>query len=145
MVYGLAGKFTVLPRAYRPQRGRGHVTPILSCIPSKIQIRQWYVTNYSNSCCLDTILHTEICTVFSLGLNFAAEGTSYMPSSPLGFISPRYYPIFLTFCLPPLNHYIILQSGCEKIASDCSEKQVITTDITKLSYSHEEIVLAVKE
>ena len=33
--------------AYRSQRGRGHVTAILSCVPSKIQIRQWFVTNYA--------------------------------------------------------------------------------------------------
>ena len=43
------------PRAYRPQRGRGHVTTIHDSVPSKIQIRQWFVTNYSNSCCLDCI------------------------------------------------------------------------------------------
>ena len=45
----------VLSRAYRPQRGRGHVTAIHDSVPSKVQIRQWFVTNYSNSCCLDCI------------------------------------------------------------------------------------------
>ena len=52
--------------------------------------------------------------------------------------------IFFDFFLPPLvtfNHCIILQSGGEKVASDCSEKQVITTDITEVSYGHEEIVV----
>ena len=45
----------VIARAYRPQRGRGHVTAIHDSVPSKLQIRQWFVTNYSNSCCLDCI------------------------------------------------------------------------------------------
>ena len=45
----------VVSRAYRPQRGRGHVTAIHDSVPSKLQIRQWFVTNYSNSCCLDCI------------------------------------------------------------------------------------------
>ena len=45
----------IVARAYRPQRGRGHVTAIHDSVPSKIQIRQWFVTNYSNSCCLDCI------------------------------------------------------------------------------------------
>ena len=45
----------LVPRAYRPQRGRGHVTAIHDSVPSKLQIRQWFVTNYSNSCCLDCI------------------------------------------------------------------------------------------
>ena len=39
---------------YRPQRGRGHVTAILFCTPSKIQTGQWFVTNYSNNSCLDS-------------------------------------------------------------------------------------------
>ena len=50
--------YTLSSRAYRPQRGRGHVTAIVLCVPSKIQIRQWFVTNYSNSCCLDCTMHT---------------------------------------------------------------------------------------
>ena len=41
----------IIPRAYRPQRGRGHVTAIVLCVPSNI-FRQWFLTNYSNSCCL---------------------------------------------------------------------------------------------
>ena len=61
----------VYTRAYRPQRGRGHVTGIVLCVPSKIQIRQWFVTNYSNSCCLDCTMHTVDFTIFSLDLNFA--------------------------------------------------------------------------
>ena len=60
-----------IPRAYRPQRRRGHVTAIVLCVPSKIQIRQWFVTNYSNSCCLDCTMHTVDFTIFSLDLNFA--------------------------------------------------------------------------
>ena len=52
-----AHNYIVLPRAYRPHRGRGHVTAMLSCVPSKIQMRQWFVTNYS--------------TIFSLHMNFA--------------------------------------------------------------------------
>ena len=43
----------VKPTAYRPQRERRHVTAIREIAPSKIQIRQWFVTNYSNSCSLD--------------------------------------------------------------------------------------------
>ena len=39
--------------SYRPQRGRGRVTAILFRVPSKIQTRQWFATNYSNNCCLD--------------------------------------------------------------------------------------------
>ena len=46
----------VIARAYRHQR---HVTAILSCIPSKIQTRQWFVTNYSNNSCLDCTMCTE--------------------------------------------------------------------------------------
>ena len=75
------------PRAYRPQRVRGHVTAIVFCIPSKIQIRQWFVTNYSNSCCLDCTVHTdsEVFTIFRLKF---CHMTSYMPSSPLGVYKP---------------------------------------------------------
>ena len=58
----------VLPRAYRPQR---HVTALVLCVPSKIQIRQWFVTNCSNSWCLDCTMHTMYFTIFSLDLNFA--------------------------------------------------------------------------
>ena len=50
--------------------GRGHVTAILICILSKIQTRQWFVTNYSNNCCLDYTMHTEDFTIFSLDMNF---------------------------------------------------------------------------
>ena len=56
---------------HRPQRGRGHVTAILFCIPSKIQTRQWFVTNYSNNCCLDCTMLIEDFTIFSLDMNFA--------------------------------------------------------------------------
>ena len=35
---------SILPRAYRPQRGKGHATIIQDSVPSKIQIRQWFVT-----------------------------------------------------------------------------------------------------
>ena len=38
-------------RAYRPQRGTAHITAIQFCIPSKIQIRQWFVTNYPAHMC----------------------------------------------------------------------------------------------
>ena len=44
---------------------------ILICIPSKIQTRQWFVTNYSNNCCLDCTMHTEDFIIFSLDMNFA--------------------------------------------------------------------------
>ena len=37
-IYGL-----LVARAYRPQRGRGHVTAIHDSVPSNIQIRQWFV------------------------------------------------------------------------------------------------------
>ena len=60
-----------LSRAYRPQRGRGHVTATVLWVPSKIQTRQWFVTNYSNICCLDCTMHTVDFTMFSLDLNFA--------------------------------------------------------------------------
>ena len=73
--------FFTHPRAYRPQRGRGHVTAIVSCVPSKIQTRQWFVTNCSNSCTLAFTMHTE---EFSLHMNFAR----CMPSSPLGVYKP---------------------------------------------------------
>ena len=48
-----------LSRAYRPQRGRGHVTPIVSCIAihNNIQTKQWFV-NYRNISCLDGIVHS---------------------------------------------------------------------------------------
>ena len=59
----------ILSRAYRPQRGRGHVTAIQFCIHSKIQTREWFVTNYSNIC-MDYIIHTEDFTIFSLDMNF---------------------------------------------------------------------------
>ena len=51
----------VIARAYRPQRGREHVTAVLSCTPSKIQTRQWFVTtcNYGNNSCWDCTMHTE--------------------------------------------------------------------------------------
>ena len=59
-------KILLHSRAYRPQRGRGHVSPIVSCIPSsEIQTRQWFVTNYSNISCLDSIVHTEVFTIFN--------------------------------------------------------------------------------
>ena len=51
--------YLLVARAYRPQRGRGHVTAILSCVPSEIQIRQRFVTNYISSCCLDFAMHIE--------------------------------------------------------------------------------------
>ena len=35
---------------------------MLDSVPSKIQIRQWFVTNYSNSCSLDCISTTSIWT-----------------------------------------------------------------------------------
>ena len=35
------------------------------CIPSKIQTRQWFVTNYSNNCCLDSTVYTEDFTIFN--------------------------------------------------------------------------------
>ena len=43
--------YNYILRFYRPQREKGHVTTstIPSCVawlPSKIQIRQWFVTNY---------------------------------------------------------------------------------------------------
>jgi hypothetical protein len=38
------------------------------CVPSKTQIRQWFVTNYSKSCCLDC---TEYWGIVSLDMNFA--------------------------------------------------------------------------
>ena len=34
----------LLARAYRPQRGRGHATAIVSCVSNKIQTRQWFIT-----------------------------------------------------------------------------------------------------
>ena len=45
-----------------PQGGRGHVTAILSCTPSKIQTRWWFVTNYSNISYfrLATTVHIEV-------------------------------------------------------------------------------------
>ena len=49
----------VKPRAYRLQRRRGHVSAIVLCVPSKIQVRQWFVTNYSNNGCLDCTMHIE--------------------------------------------------------------------------------------
>ena len=48
---------SIKPRAYRLQRRRGHVTAIVLCVPSKIQVRQWFVTNYSNISCLDCTMH----------------------------------------------------------------------------------------
>jgi hypothetical protein len=45
-----------------PQRGERACnchTEILPCVPSKIQIRQWFVTNYSNSCRLDCTMGME--------------------------------------------------------------------------------------
>ena len=68
-------------RAYRSQRGIGHVTPIVSCIPSKIQTRQWFVTNYCDISCLGSIVK------FLLFLAYRFEFCQvprYMPSSPLG-------------------------------------------------------------
>ena len=59
--------------------------------PGKIQIRQWFVTNDSNICCLATTMHsdhtqdTDSVTIFILDLNFARYRdytSSYMPSSP---------------------------------------------------------------
>ena len=58
-------------RAYRPRRGREHVTAVLSCVPSKIMIRQWFVTNYSNSCHLDSTMHIEDFYYFQLTYEFA--------------------------------------------------------------------------
>ena len=40
-------------------------TPIVLCVPSKIQTRQWFVTNYSNTSCLDTTVYTENSTIFN--------------------------------------------------------------------------------
>ena len=37
--------------------------------------------------------------------------------------------------------FITLQLGKEKVSSNCSEKQVLTTDITALPCDHEETVL----
>ena len=73
-------------RAYRPQRGRGHVTAILFCIPSKIQIRQWFVTNYN--CCLECTTHTEDFTIFSLDMNFARYLVTCPLQPPLGVYTP---------------------------------------------------------
>ena len=44
----------LLKRLINPQRGRGHATAIVLCVP--IQQIQWFVTNYSNSCCLNYTL-----------------------------------------------------------------------------------------
>ena len=72
----------VIPRAYKLQRRRGHVTAIVLCVPSKIQ---WFVTNYSNSSSLDCTMHIEdFCQV-----------PSYMPSSPLGV----YKPLVILHCM----------------------------------------------
>ena len=73
------GKAIKESRAHRAQRGRGHVTVIVLCVPSKIQIRhrQWFVTNYSNGYCLDCTMHTVDFTIFSLD---QVRQTSRMPS-----------------------------------------------------------------
>jgi hypothetical protein len=42
-----------------PKGGRGHVTISLPCVPRKTQIRQWFVTNYSNNCPLDCTMSIE--------------------------------------------------------------------------------------
>ena len=71
-------------RVYRPQRGRGHVTAILSRLPSKIQIRQWFATNYSNSCCQVCTMHIGVFTILFLAWIWSLQlpGAYYMPSSP---------------------------------------------------------------
>ena len=55
---------------YTPKGEEGMLTPMLSSVHSKIQSRQWNLTNYSNITCLDHIERTEIFAIFSLGLNF---------------------------------------------------------------------------
>ena len=45
-----------------------NVTAIQDGVPSKIQIRQWFVTNYSNSCHVGI---NRISTIFSLDMNLA--------------------------------------------------------------------------
>ena len=77
----------MISRAYRPQRGRGHITAIALCVPSKIQIRQWFVTNYSNSCCLGCTMHTVDTTIFS----------------PLGV-----YKLLMISCTPHLIHVVMI-------------------------------------
>ena len=57
------------------------------CVCSKIQMRQWFVTNYSNSCCLDYTMHI---TIFSLDMNCFCQVPSYMLSSPLESNRPCY-------------------------------------------------------
>ena len=67
-------------------------TTLLSmCIPSKIQTRQWFVTNYSNNYCLDCTMYTEDFTIFSLDMNFARCLFSFRPVTRSSLaISPWY-------------------------------------------------------
>ena len=74
-----------------PQRGRRHAIAIVSCVSSKIQIRQWFVANYSNISCLATTVHTEVFAIFSLDLNLA----SCMPSSPFIITSSKMYSMHI--------------------------------------------------
>ena len=60
-------KRVIVSRAYKLQRRRGHVT-------AKIQVRQWFVTNYSNITCISWLhyaYYIEEFYYFSLDLNFA--------------------------------------------------------------------------
>ena len=61
------------------------------CVLSKIQVRQWFVTNYSNISCLDCTRHIEEFYYFQLEFDFY-QVTSYMPSSPLGVYKPLITP-----------------------------------------------------
>ena len=60
------------------------VTAMVLYVSSKIQIRQWFIANYSNSCCLDCTMYIEdITIVLQLGFSEFCYVTSDMPSSPL--------------------------------------------------------------
>ena len=82
-----------LPRAYRPQGGRGHVTSTWqnsnqSAKNSKIHMSV-YSTNAAQTATVTIISYKPLS-----GLNFARYTIligSYMPSPPLGSISPWLY------------------------------------------------------
>ena len=75
-----------LIKGLQTPKGRGHATAILSCVPSKIQ---WFVTNYSNSCCLNFTMHIEDFYYFQIIILCEfCQVPSCMPSSPLRVYKP---------------------------------------------------------
>ena len=83
----LAGSPNVTPRAYRPQRGRGHVTGTLAKFKPRLKIVQISACTRG----VQTAAVTIISYIPLSDLNFAVctgQYWSYMPSPPLGSISP---------------------------------------------------------